>query len=126
MNLKSEITLKVAQILNLAIDEKSLKTYKTKWWTNPRDKSKGGLQLNDQGFLYFEQAEIKNHKIKLEPKLELTNQIAIKLDQFIDCPWYIHRNHIYVYSEKMAVQLVLFSGNLQRFIEAKMKANHAN
>jgi hypothetical protein len=31
-----------------------------------------------------------------------------------------------VFSDKMAVQLVLFSGNLKRFIEAKARSKNAN
>lgn len=122
MNLKSDITLKVAEILGLATDDKALKIYKKKWWVNPRDKSEGGLKLTDLGFDEMERAKIKCHKIKLEQDLDDTNQTLIKLDQYIDCPWYMYRKHIYVYSEKMAVQLILFSGNLKKFIDAKSRA----
>jgi hypothetical protein len=37
------------------------------------------------------------------------------MDQFIDCPFYLTKKAIFVYSEKMAVQLVLFSGNIQKY-----------
>jgi hypothetical protein len=37
------------------------------------------------------------------------------MDQFIDCPFYLTKKAIFVYREKMAVQLVLFSGNIQKY-----------
>jgi hypothetical protein len=120
MNQKSDITLKLAEILSLDLNRKSLKTYQKFWWVNPRNKSQGGLKLTEKGFDAMERAEIKHHKIKLEEKLDHTNQTVIKLDQYIDCPWFIHRNNIYVYSDVLAVQLILFSGNLKRFIEARV------
>lgn len=121
MNLKNEITLKLAEALGYQTDEKSLKKYQKSWWVNPRNKPHGGLKLSDNGFLLMEEAKIKKHKIRLEEDIENTAKTVIKLDQFIDCPWYMDQKHIYVYSEKMAVQLVLFSGNLNRFLTAKLK-----
>jgi len=126
MNLKSEITLKLAEMLGLETDEKSLRKYQKAWWINPRNKDIGGLQLNDAGFQAMKNAQIKFHKLKIEEKLEYTNQALIRLDQYIDCPWHIIKNDMYVFSDKMAVQLVLFSGNLKRFIEAKARSKNAN
>jgi hypothetical protein len=126
MNLKSEITLKLAEILEYEIDEKSLKKYQKTWWVNSRNKTVGGLQLSSLGFQEMKNAQIKYHKLKIEEKLEYTNQTLIRLDQYIDCPWHIIKNDMYVFSDKMAVQLVLFSGNLKRFIEAKAKSKTNN
>ena len=117
------MTVKIAELLGLATDEKSLKTYKKHWWVNPRDKDQGGLRLTDEGWIKVEESGIKCHKIKLTTKPEKTNQNIIKLDRYLDCPWYLNKNYIYVYTERVAVQLVLFSGNLQKFIDAKSKAN---
>jgi len=126
MNLKTNITQKLASTLELEQDEKSLKHYHKILWVNPRNKEKGGLKLTDAGFMQMNKANIKCHKIKLENELDNTNQTLIKLDQFIDCPWYSDKRNIYVYSDKMAVQLILFSGNLKRFIEAKLKSQNDN
>ena len=124
MNLKSEITLKLAEALGYQTDEKSLKKYLKIWWVNPRNKDVGGLQLSFTGYQEMKNAQIKYHKIRLEDKLENTNQTLIRLDQYIDCPWHIFKNDIYVFSDKMAVQLVLFSGNLKKFIEAKARSKN--
>ena len=123
MSLKSEMTVKIAELLGLATDEKSLKTYKKKWWANSRDKDQGGLRLTDEGWIKVEESGIKCHKIKLTSKPEKTNQNIIRLDRYLDGPWYLNKNYIYVYTERVAVQLVLFSGNLQKFIDAKSTSN---
>jgi hypothetical protein len=126
MNLKSEITQKLIQTLGLEQSEKFLKKYHKVLWVNPRNKEKGGLKLTDVGFEQMNKADIKHHKVRLENELDNTNQTILKLDQFIDCPWYLDKRHIYVYSDKIAVQLILFSGNLKRFIEAKLRSQNVN
>ena len=53
--------------------------------------------------------------------VEYTSQLIIWLDQFINCPWYVTKKEIFVFNENMAIQLVLFSGNITRFTAAKAK-----
>jgi hypothetical protein len=121
MNQKKQITLKVLEILELPSSEESLRKYKQAWWCNPRNKDEGGLRLTEEGWKAFETAKIKHHKIKLDNEVEKINRNIIDLDRYIDCPWYTYKKDIFIYNEKMAVQLVLFSGNLQKFIDAKSK-----
>ena len=63
----------------------------------------------------MQQADIKCHQIDLPKEVEWTNRLIIQMDQFIDCPFYLTKKAIFVYGEKMAVQLVLFSGNIQKY-----------
>ena len=63
----------------------------------------------------WEPTDIKDYKIDLPKEIEWTNQLIIRMDQFIDCPFYLTKKAIYVFGEKMAVQLVLFSGNIQKY-----------
>lgn len=121
MNLKNQITFKIAEILRYPIDSKSLKSYHSNWWANPRNKEVGGLKLTKDGFDQIIKAQIKFHKIRLENLPKKTNQMLIKLDQHINCPWYIWKNDIFVSDDKMAVQLILLSGNLERFIKSRSK-----
>jgi hypothetical protein len=37
----------------------------------------------------------------------------------MDCPFYLNNKRIWVFGEKMAVQLVLFSGNIAKFQRAR-------
>jgi hypothetical protein len=86
-----------------------------------RKKEKGGLRLTEQGFTCFQQADIKFYRVQFDQKLEYTNQLVIWLDRYIDCPFYITNKEIFVFNEKMAIQLVLFSGNVAHFTSIKAK-----
>lgn len=89
-------------------------------WQNPRKKAMGGLRLTDEGFRIFtEDADIKSYNIEMPKGLTITNQITIWLDRFIDGPYYLSKNSIVVFKEKTAVQLILFSGDVQKFGIAK-------
>jgi hypothetical protein len=121
MKQKIEITKYVAEQLKLATDDRSIKKIIPVFWQNPRDKEKGGLRLTDKGFESLKEADIKVHRVRFEEPVQYTNQLIIWLDNFIDCPWYVTNREIFVFSEKMAVQLVLFSGNIAKFSAAKAK-----
>jgi hypothetical protein len=119
---KIEITKYIASQDNLSTDEKSLRKLITNWWANPRKKAKGGLRLTDEGFARLSKY-IKFHKVKfIDGPIEYNNQLVIQLDNFIDCPWYVTKKEVFVASDKMAVQLILFSGNIARFSQAKAKS----
>lgn len=119
MKIKNDLTKYVASELGLNTDEKTLKKLIPTWWANPRQKAKGGLRLTEQGFDALQKADIKAHQIRFEEPVFYTNQLVIWLDNFIDCPWYVTNKAIWVFGEKMAVQLVLFSGNIAKFSAAK-------
>lgn len=121
MNLKFDLTKYIAELENLPVDEKSIRQHIIHWWQNPRIKEKGGLKLTDEGFARFTR-HIKAHQIKLDTQVEYTNQMILRLDNFITCPWYISKKDVWVFDDKMAVQLVLFSGNIAKFTSAKAKS----
>jgi len=122
MNQKFKITQKVLEAAGIdASDSRVKKTIPT-WWANPRKKENGGLRLTEQGFKALTDAGIKSHKVKFEENkstLSYSNQQIIWFDRLIDCPWFINHKEIYVFNDKMAVQLILFSGNVERFTKAK-------
>jgi hypothetical protein len=103
-----------------ASDERVRKTIPT-WWYSTRQKEQGGLRLTDQGFEAFQKAEIQSYKVNFSEPVHFTNQLMLWLDNFIDCPFYLRNKEIYVFSEKMAVQLVLFSGNVYKYSAAKAR-----
>ena len=121
MHQKIEITRYVAEQEKLSSDEKSIRKLLPKWWQNPRLKTTGGLKLTDEGFAYFTR-HFKSHRIRFENEVIYTNKMILRLENFITCPWYIHKKDIYVFNDKMAVQLVLFSGNITKFLDAKVRA----
>lgn len=120
MDVKSHLTKVISTQLEWPLDEKSLKKNQAVIWQNPRKKTVGGFRLTDEGYKVFtEKMELKNYDIEFPKEFTLTNQTVIWLDHFIDSPYYITKKSIIVFKEKTAVQLVLFSGDVQKFGLAK-------
>jgi len=112
----------VASQLGLDTDEKSIKKYRRIWWYSTRSKDKGGLQLTEIGFDCLKQAGLQSYKIRFHDPMQYTNQEVIWLDNFIDCPWFLSNLNIQVFSESMAIQLVLFSGDIKKYVGARAKS----
>ena len=115
MDQRTEITRYVLQQAGKPHDDAYVKKMLPAFWMNPRQKTNGGLRLTDSGWDWLRQADLKYYQIDLPKEIEWTNQLIIRLDQFIECPFYITKKAIYVFGERMAVQLVLFSGNIQKY-----------
>lgn len=119
MNQKIKITEYVMRELGVEPSPKSIKTYTKIWWQSTRNKSKGGFWLTPLGFEALKQADIKFYHIKFEKEIEtFENKFIIWLDNTIDCPFYLNRKEIFVFGEKTAIQMVLFSGNLKLWHKA--------
>ena len=120
MDVKEKLTRIICEQLGWPTDPKSISQYLAVIWQNPRKKDVGGMRLTERGFEVFtEQMDMKSYDIELPKDLTLTNQVVIWLDRFIDGPYYITKKSIIVFKEKTAVQLVLFSGDIQKFGLAK-------
>ena len=121
MNQKLKITKIVAEQLELPTDEQYLERLRHVFWTNPRIKKKGGLGLTEQGFESLQKADIKSHRVTFDKPMFLTNSLLIWIDNNIDCPFYLTHKEIYLFGERMAIQLILFSGNLQKLQRAQKR-----
>jgi hypothetical protein len=122
MSLKSDVTRSVLEILRPNDVDKLYNGALKSWWFSTRKKDRGGLRLTKLGFECFLKAEIKEYKIKFEQPIEPTNQLIIWLDHYIDCPFYLGSKEIYVFSESMAIQLVLFGGNIYKYGQARQES----
>jgi hypothetical protein len=121
---KTEITKYLAEQEGLSVEEPYLKKLMSVFWQNPRLKESGGLRLTERGFETMSK-HFKHHYVRFEENREgwkYTNQLILRLDNFIDCPWYINHRGVWVFSDKMAVQLVLFAGNIEKFTSAKARS----
>lgn len=126
MDTKLKLTKEFLKDSGLPDDEKSLEKYLWSWWVNPRLNGDRSLGLTTQGYeVISKDVGLKFYQIDLPNNIEITNQLIIWLDKFIDCPWYMTKRSIFVSREKIAVQLVLFSGDLQKFGKAKDRVNKA-
>ena len=99
----------------MAMSEANIKQYMPLWWRNIRNKEKGGLRLTEDGFDLLSEIGIELYDIPYPKDMPLTTQVIIFLDQFIDCPYYFTNRSIFVTSEKKAVELTLFSGDLRKY-----------
>ena len=121
MDLKTKITRVVLESQGLEPTDKRVRQTIPTWWVSSRKKNSGGLRLTEQGFDCLTKADIKSHRIKFEHPMTVNNQLLIYLDRFIECPWYANNREIFVFNDKMAVQLVLFEGNIEHFVRIKAK-----
>ena len=122
MNQKLKITKIVAEQLNRPFDDKSIDTLRQGIWTNPRLKKKGGLRLTDEGYHSLIDADIKSHRVVFEEPIFLSNALILWMDNNIDCPFYLTSKEVYFFGERMAIQLILFSGNLQKLHRAYQRS----
>lgn len=108
--------------LGLEISPKTIKIQTRNWWRSLRQKDKGGLWLTEQGFDALTQADIKSYQIKFEqPIYSFENKFIIWLDNSMECPFFLTNKEIYVFGEKTAIQLILFSGNLKLWQNANTR-----
>jgi len=122
MNQKFELTRIVLEHQGKDTSEKNIKKYIPALWINPRQKEKGGLRLTPAGLEALQSVGFKYYEIKIEDQIQWTNDFIIWLDQNIECPFFVTNRKIWVFGERLAVQLVLFSGNIQKFYKAKKKS----
>ena len=115
MNWKRLYTKMFLKELKLDDDEHSVDAYIPLWWKNTRDKGKSGLRLSDLGVDTVEKIGIVTYEIKFPKDMEMTTQVIIFLDKFIDCPYYLKKSSIVVTGERKAIELHLFSGDVKKY-----------
>lgn len=122
MNQRIEITRYVLKELGQRHDDKYVKDMMPRFWVNPRQKDSGGLRLTEDGYKWLKEADIKDYQIDMPKGIHWSNQLLIWLDQYIESPFYLTSKSIFVFNERMAIQLVLFSGNVAKFGLSKAKS----
>ena len=98
------------------ITETEIKKNYMLWWQNTRMKGDSGLRLTKDGFEYaVDHADLATYEIKFPNEIKFTPQVFLYLDNFIDCPYYVTKKRIYVFSEKMGLQLMMFAGDITKY-----------
>lgn len=115
---KAQLIEDILKIANVAFDKKHLTDYKIAWWFNTRHDNKG-FRLTDAGLAALRRVKFTAYNVELKPDTKFTNQLILRLDTFIECPYYLEKNKIIVFDDKMAVQLMLFSGDIKQYSDVK-------
>ena len=116
MNWKETYTKIFLKQSGKSTNEAALKEYMPVWWLNNRVKDKGGLRLSEEGLRFLtEEIQLQTYDIPFPKDFEVTTNVLIWLDQFIDCPYYLARHGLVVTDEKKALALHLFSGDLKKY-----------
>ena len=71
--------------------------------------------MTKQGLEMLENLDLKTYTIKFPAKLIFTPQTYLWLDEFVDCPYFVDKKQIIVTMEKMALQLMLFAGDITKY-----------
>ena len=119
MDIKYQLTSELLKLIDPATPSTGIEKLMWTVWKNPKKKDTG-FALTDAGFdMFSDILELKFYQIDLPDTLSITNKVCIWLDKYVDCPFYISNRTLFVSREKVAVQLVLFSGDLHKFGLAK-------
>ena len=126
MNWKETYTKIFLNQLGKTSNELTVKEFMPLWWKNTRDS--GGLRPTDCGFDVLTEIDLASYEVPYPRDMPLTTQVIIFLDKFIDCPYYITNRAIHVTSEKKAMELHLFSGDLRKYglTKAMNRQNKSN
>jgi len=116
MDRKTAYTQTFMQLLEQPIHDETVKTNYYTWWQNVRESYQArSLRLTKQGFEMLESIDLKTYTIKFPQKIIFTPQTYLWLDEFVDCPYFVDKAKIIVTMEKMALQLMLFAGDVTKY-----------
>ena len=116
MDRKTAYTRTFMQLLEQPIHDETVKTNYYTWWQNVRESYQArSLRLTKQGFEMLESIDLKTYTIKFPQKIIFTPQTYLWLDEFVDCPYFVDKSKIIVTMEKMALQLMLFAGDVTKY-----------
>ena len=104
-------------------DDDSVHQYIRKWFRNPREKLDSSLTLTEEGFEFLvSKVGLQSYRIPFPKDFQITTQVVLFLDKFLDCPNYYNKKEIFVFKEKKAAELMLFSGDVRKYGIAKALA----
>ena len=116
MDRKTAYTRTFMQLLEQPIHDETVKTNYYTWWQNVRESYQArSLRLTKQGFEMLASIDLKTYTVKFPQKIIFTPQTYLWLDEFVDCPYFVDKAKIIVTMEKMALQLMLFAGDVTKY-----------
>jgi hypothetical protein len=102
--------------LGKSTDEANVKVTMDTIWQSRRTKTDGGLRLSDKGYEFLVgEVKLQEYEIPFTEPIDLSPQIIIFFDRYLDCPYYLTYQGLTVFSEKKAFELHLFSDDIRKF-----------
>ena len=115
----SEYTKLFLYSMNEDISTENIQKTLVKWWHNSRDKDGAGLRLTTYGYLVLRKDEFEFHRVDYSKDTVFDSKLILFLDKFLDCPFFINEQAIFVMSSKKAVELSLLSGDIRKYGDMK-------
>ena len=116
MDTKTAYTKTFLMLKEQPLHDESIKTAYYTWWQNVRESYQArSLRLTKQGLEMLAKLDLKTYDIKFPAKVIFTPQTYLWLDEFVDCPYFVDKKQIIVTMEKMALQLMLFAGDITKY-----------
>ena len=116
MDTKTAYTRTFMGLLEQPIHDESVKTNYYSWWQNVRESYQArSLRLTKLGLDTIKKLDIKTYDIAFPDKIIFTPQTYLWLDEYVDCPYFVDKKKIIVTMEKMALQLMMFAGDITKY-----------
>lgn len=99
-----------------SLDKATVKIHKEKWFQSRRTKRFGGLRLTDAGYEFLiSEVNLQPHEVPFLEPIELSPQIIVFFDNYLESPYYLTIRSLTVFSEKEAFKLHMFSDDIRKF-----------
>lgn len=89
------------------------------WWQNIRKKDSGGLRLTHEGFKVLQDLDIQTYEIPYPKGIILSPKDIIGIDRHVTAPYFLTPNSICLTDERQYFEILLFSGDIKRYIQVK-------
>jgi hypothetical protein len=124
---KVKLTKDILSQLSMPTDAKTIGKYSKTWWRNTRPGHPNSLRLSDAGFnVFIEHLNLTRYEIDMPKDTEWTSQLVLRLDNFMESPYYIQKKTMTVFREKTAIELILYGGDVQKYTWAKDQSQKNN
>jgi hypothetical protein len=97
-------------------DEANVKLHLQTFWQSKRTKDTGGLRLSLEGYEFLiGTLKLEEYEVPFNEKIDLSPQVIIFFDRYLDCPYLLTNQSLIVFSEKKAFELYLFSDDIRKY-----------
>jgi hypothetical protein len=108
----------------VSTDAANIELHLQKWWKYYRSGDIGGLRLSEEGFSFLvDTLKLKTYEVPFHDKIDQSPTAILFFDKNMKTPYYITDSGIYVFIEKEAFKLHLFSDDVKKLGLVKAMKN---